>query len=86
MDEITQKRRELKVMRTKKNFDFKYRDKGGLDRLNKFVEQRETLTKIAEHFGLTTARMSVIVETILGVPYTQYLVDANTRRQGVKKP
>jgi hypothetical protein len=83
-DELTRKRQELTRLKTRHNFDETH--PGGVEALLKKIEATPppTLKELSEHYGRTIQRMAVIVQTILGMPYSKYLAGRKINRQRVK--
>ena len=65
---------ELRGAKVKLNFDYKYKELGGLVALLNMVDKGEPIKDIAERFGITKTRVHVILRDILGMPYGEYRV------------
>lgn len=75
---------ELRKVRTKFNFDVKYKaEYGGVEKLMEFVDGNAKLSEITAHFPLTNSRMSQILEVLLDMPYSVFLARAGVKRKKV---
>jgi hypothetical protein len=85
MEELAQKRQELRRLRTGHNFDTKYKDKGGLAKLKRMIAARDTLQDMAGVFRLSPQRMSAIIYATTGQRYTDHLIAHDTVRQHIPR-
>lgn len=69
MRTLEEQRADLRRARVKLNFDSKYYDQGGSDKLVQLVEAGATQRQAADHFGLQPPRIATIYTTITGKPW-----------------
>lgn len=75
--------KELTRHRVMANFEAKYSEAGGIMKLQHMIEAALPYQAMAQHFGVSTSRVAVIVPQIIGMPYSDYLVKKKVRRPGV---
>ena len=83
-EEIRDAKLKLRQFRVSQNFELKYHDKGGMAQLNRMITSHDTVQEMANWFGIAQSRMSVILESVLGIPYSEYLSGSGITRSGVK--
>lgn len=75
---------ELKLKRTELNFRMKHGDEG-LAALHQYANDCEYVDKIAAHFGVSRARMSQLLNVMLGMPYAIWLAKHGVARKKVTR-
>lgn len=83
-EEIKDAKMRLRQFRVSQNFEIKYREKGGIAQLQRMIKANDTVQDMANWFGIAQSRMSVILESVLGIPYSEYLAGNNISRSGVR--
>lgn len=66
MNRLETLKSEIHSIKVKINFERKYADRGGVDKLTELAKGGATQREVGDYFGMTPQRLSILYKTVVG--------------------
>lgn len=83
--EVLEAKGKIHQYRVRQNFNRNYRERGGIAKLETMIASADTTEVIGKWFGISASRIGIILQGILGVPYSTYLASRKIYRSRIAK-